>query len=236
MDSNRLSQRLLHVAQHVPAGARLADIGSDHAYLPVYLAKKGFISYAIAGEVVKGPYQNATKIIEQENVQDVVHSRLADGLEAYSKEDRIDTITICGMGGPLMVSILSAAPEKLATHPLLILQPNVGADAVRGWLEQNCYQITQEEILSEAGHIYEIIVAEPVINVQKMSRDELFFGPFLMQRKEPAFVEKWTRELRREEKIFSALTTAKKENTVKYFEVKEKIKQIKGVLYHDNSQ
>lgn len=236
MDSNRLSQRLLHVAQHVPAGARLADIGSDHAYLPVYLAKKGCISYAIAGEVVKGPYQNATKIIEQENVQDVVHSRLADGLEAYSKEDRIDTITICGMGGPLIVSILSAAPEKLATHPLLILQPNVGTDAVRGWLEQNCYQITQEEILSEAGHIYEIIVAESVINVQKMSRDELFFGPFLMQRKEPAFIEKWTRELRREEKIFSALTTAKKENTVKYLEVKERIKQIKGVLYHDNGQ
>lgn len=236
MDANRLSQRLLHVAQHVPLGARLADIGSDHAYLPVYLAKKGLISYAVAGEVVKGPYQNTTQIIKQEQVENIVHSRLANGLAAYTKEDRIDTITICGMGGPLMVNILNASPEKLAARPVLILQPNVGADAVREWLEKNCYRITQEEILDEAGHVYEIIVAEADPNAQKMTADELFFGPFLLQRKDLAFVKKWSRELHREEKIFSALTDAKKVNDPKYSEVKKKIIQIKGVLYHDDSQ
>lgn len=236
MDSNKLSQRLLRVAQHVPVGARLADIGSDHAYLPVYLAKKGLISFAVAGEVVAGPHRNATKIIAQEQMSDIVQSRLADGLAAYTMEDQIDTVTICGMGGPLMVNILSADPQKLASKPLLILQPNVGADAVREWLMNNCYQITAEEILSEGGHVYELMVAQAVTGQTQLSADEIFFGPKLMQQKDPAFIEKWTRELHREEKISAALTSAGKTATPKYQEVTAKIIQIKGVLANDDSQ
>ncbi|GKS80465.1 SAM-dependent methyltransferase [Ligilactobacillus pabuli] len=236
MDSNKLSQRLLHVAQHVPVGARLADIGSDHAYLPVYLAKKGLISFAVAGEVVAGPHHNATKIIAQEQMSEIVQSRLADGLAAYTAEDQIDTVTICGMGGPLMVNILSADPQKLAAKPLLILQPNVGADAVREWLMNNYYEITAEEILSETGHVYELMVAQPVANIKQLSADEIFFGPKLVAQKDPAFIEKWTRELHREEKICTALTAAGKTATPKYQEVTAKIVQIKGVLADDDSQ
>lgn len=236
MDANKLSQRLLRVANYVPLGARLADIGSDHAYLPVYLAKKGLISYAVAGEVVKGPYKNATQVIEQEQLTNTVHARLADGLAAFTINDRINTVTICGMGGPLMVTILSADPQKLSTRPLLILQPNVGADAVRKWLVENLYQITHEEILSEGGHVYEMMVAVPTEKKQTLTPAEIFFGPKLLEKKEPAFIEKWSRELQREEKIAQALSAVSQTDTVKYQEVSQKIQQIKEVLSDDDSQ
>ncbi len=235
MDANKLSQRLLHVAQYVPGGARLADIGSDHAYLPVYLAKKGLISYAVAGEVAAGPHKNASRVIAHADMDDIVHSRLADGLEAYSTEDAIDTITICGMGGPLIVSILKAGADKLKNAPLLILQPNVGACAVRKWIQDHSYLISQEEILKEDKHIYEIIVAQPDVNTHKLSVDELAFGPFLMHRKEPAFVEKWTQELQRSQKVLRALKHAKRDTSTKFQEVSDKIAQIKGVLVNDDS-
>lgn len=230
MDSNRLSQRLLHVAKHVPKGARLADIGSDHAYLPVYLAKRGLISYAVAGEVAQGPHMNASRVIQQANVGNIVQSRLGNGLAAFTEADQIDTITICGMGGALMVDILNASPAKLATRPLLILQPNIGMELVRSWLAKNYYQIVAEDILRDLGHVYEMMVAKPVTKEQQLTADEIFFGPCLLQQKDPAFIEKWTRELKREEKIHDALTIANKENTPKYREVQAKIKQIKGVL------
>ncbi|GBG95024.1 SAM-dependent methyltransferase [Ligilactobacillus salitolerans] len=235
MDANNLSQRLMRVAHYVPQGARLADIGSDHAYLPVYLAKKGQISYAVAGEVVAGPYQNATKVIANSHMDQIVIPRLADGLQAFSKADKIDTVTICGMGGPLIVSILNAGKQQLADRPRLILQPNVGEDSVRRWLNSHAYEITAEEILEESGHIYEIIVAFPVDAVPKLAAEEMLFGPFLMRSKEQAFIKKWTRELHREEKVLHSLTKAKTDSSARSKMVQARIDLIKEMLADDNS-
>lgn len=98
MDARHLSKRLATAAEFVPVGARLADIGSDHAYLPAFLALRGRIEYAVAGEVVRGPYQNACREITREGLQEIIVPRLADGLAAINADDRIDTVTICGMG------------------------------------------------------------------------------------------------------------------------------------------
>ena len=106
MDGNKLSYRLQKVAEYVSADSRLADIGSDHAYLPAYLALKGKINFGIAGEVVKGPFQNAQNEIKKENLQEIVDVRLADGLAAVELSDEINVVTICGMGGPLICQIL----------------------------------------------------------------------------------------------------------------------------------
>ena len=131
MDAHHLSKRLLNVAKLVPKGARLADIGSDHAYLPAYLALKGQIEFAVAGEVVKGPFQNAQQVVRAQGLNEQIAVRLADGLAAIEASDQIDTITICGMGGTLICDILEKGKDKLVKHPFLILQPNVGEKNVR---------------------------------------------------------------------------------------------------------
>lgn len=191
MDGNKLSYRLQKVAEYVPADSRLADIGSDHAYLPAYLALKGKINFGIAGEVVKGPFQNAQNEIKKENLQEIVDVRLADGLAAVELSDEINVVTICGMGGPLICQILEEGKAKLANHPRLVLQPNVGEKNVREWLIANNYQIIAEDVLEEDRHIYEIIVAEFVDAKAELTAKELEFGPYLMKEKNEVFKHKW---------------------------------------------
>lgn len=234
MDAHKLSQRLIRVANYVPQGARLADIGSDHAYLPAYLALQKQISFAIAGEVVKGPYENARHEILQEGLQDLVEARLADGLAAINLDDEIDTITICGMGGPLIANILEKGKDKLVNHPLLILQPNVGSKDVRLWLQTNQYELISEEILAEDGHIYEILVARFVPQRQELSADELTFGPYLLKDKNAAFIAKWQKEKEKLQKIIAQLQAAPKDYSVRIQELEQEMTKITEVIGTDD--
>lgn len=209
MNGTHLSARLQTVADFVPTGARLADIGSDHAYLPVHLAKAGQLTHAIAGEVVKGPFENAEQEISLEGLTAVITARLADGLAAIKPEDQIDTVTIAGMGGTLIATILEQGKGHLNHHERLILQPNVGEDNVRRWLQANRYQIIAERILAEDGHIYEIIVADPVAKTVVYTDNELKFGPFLLTEKSPVLKAKWQRESQRLGQVIKTMQQAK---------------------------
>lgn len=201
MTETQLSQRLLAVSTFVPAGSRLLDVGSDHAYLPLYLLEQGQITAAVAGEVVAGPYQSALKNAQNSPFADRLTVRLADGLAALEPTDGIDTVTICGMGGRLIASILDNGRAELEGINRLILQPNNREDDLRLWLSSNGYAILAEAILEEHGKIYEIIVAEP--GQQELSPADLRFGPFLHQEQSTVFVTKWTKELKKlEEALF----------------------------------
>ena len=92
-----LSHRLQEVASFVPKGARLLDVGSDHAYLPIYLLEQGLIDFAVAGEIIKGPYESAVANVSESGLSGQIAVRLADGLAALNDNDDIDLITICGM-------------------------------------------------------------------------------------------------------------------------------------------
>ena len=193
VDEKHLSARLACVASLVSAGARVADIGSDHAYLPAALVLDGKIDFAIAGEVVKGPYENAVHEIKDHQLEGQVIPRLADGLAAIEPADKVDTITIAGMGGSLIASILEKDKNKLTGIKRLVLQPNVGESQLREWLMNNHYQIMNEKIIEEDNHIYEIIVAEPSVVPFRYSKYELDFGPFLLENKGPVFRKKMAR-------------------------------------------
>ena len=101
MQKKTISQRLERVAAFVPDGAKLLDVGSDHAYLPIYLIQQGRIEKALAGEVVEGPFQSAQKNVAEHGLTEQIEVRLANGLAAFDAEDQIDTIVIAGMGWSL---------------------------------------------------------------------------------------------------------------------------------------
>ncbi|WP_062234905.1 tRNA (adenine(22)-N(1))-methyltransferase [Fictibacillus sp. FJAT-27399] len=210
MKRDNLSLRLKTVANYVHREAVIADIGSDHAYLPCYLVLEHQVVYAIAGEVNEGPYQSALKEVQSANLQTKISVRKGDGLEVISPNET-DVITICGMGGQLIASILEKGKSKLEGVKRLILQPNVGADSVRIWLKNEGWTLTQEEILKEDGKIYEVLVADLQEGNQPYTENEtleLLLGPFLMKQKNEAFIEKWRGELEQWTKILQQMESS----------------------------
>lgn len=185
MNAQKLSKRLETVAKFVPTGAVVADIGSDHAYLPCYLIHKGIATSAVAGEVVKGPYESALGQVKKEGLTEKITVRLADGLAAVEATDHVDTVTIAGMGGPLIVSILEKHPQSLQGVTRLILQPNIHAKVIREWALTNNWAILDEDILEEDEKIYEILVLQR--GAMTLSPSDILFGPKLLLRKAPAF-------------------------------------------------
>lgn len=230
MNAQKLSKRLETVAKFVPTGAVVADIGSDHAYLPCYLIHKGIASYAIAGEVVKGPYESAVGQVQKEGLSEKIKVRLANGLAAVKEDDHVDTITIAGMGGPLIVSILEKHPEKLLGVTRLILQPNIHAKVIREWALAHNWAILDEEILEEDDKIYEILVLQR--SQMELTELEVLVGPKLMQRKSATFIKKWSREKENWQRVLQSIEGADQTPEIdeKRAELETLIQLVEGVL------
>lgn len=214
------------VASFVPQGAVILDVGSDHAYLPIELVEKGKIERAIAGEVVEGPYQSAVKNVESHGLKEKIQVRLANGLAAFEEEDQVTVITIAGMGGRLIATILEEGLDKLSNIQRLILQPNNREDDLRIWLQDNGFQIVAESILEEAGKFYEILVVEA--GQMKLSASDVRFGPFLSKEVSPVFVQKWQKEAT---KLEFALSQIPEKNLEERQILADKIQAIKEVLH-----
>lgn len=236
MNENQLSKRLNRVGEFVPEQSRLADIGSDHAYLPVALVLQNKIPFALAGEVVKGPFESAQKQVRKNGLEQQIIVRLADGLDAVEKDENITAVTICGMGGSLIRDILDAGWEKqrLNGTEQLILQPNIGEKTLREWLTVHGYTILEEDILEENNKIYEIIVAARKATRIAYSEKEKLFGPFLMQQKSTIFKKKWQRELKQREHILAQLTQAAGDQEARQEQLKREINEIKEVLVDES--
>jgi len=218
LNEHTLSMRLERVAANVPAGARLADIGSDHGYLPVALMRRGVIAAAVAGEVAATPFHAAERTVRDNALQQHISVRLADGLAAIEPADAITAITLCGMGGETIRDILDSGRAHLSGQERLILQPNGGEQPLRQWLMDNGYQILREELLQENRFYYEIIVAEraePLI----YTAQQLYFGPLQMQARSPEFLGKWQRMLRQKHKTLASFEQARQ--TVPQHKVQE---------------
>jgi tRNA (adenine22-N1)-methyltransferase len=239
MNSEKLSYRLEMVAKYIPTGYSMADIGSDHAYLPCHVVHNGKVPFAVAGEVVEGPYKSAKSQVEAEELTNKISVRKGNGLEVISPGE-VDCITIAGMGGSLIASILEDGKDKLEHVKRLILQPNISAISVRIWLIDNGWELIDEAILEEDEKIYEVLVAEkgdvkrPYV---KGLEKGLLFGPFLLEKKEPAFQKKWLLEKRNWQSILQQLHNASvtKEMLKKKEELIQKINWVEEVLENENS-
>lgn len=244
----KLSARLIQIAERLPMGCKLADIGSDHALLPVYAVKNGLALSAVAGEVNEGPLKAAQQQVAQAGLTSSIAVRKGDGLAVVSPGE-VDTITIAGMGGALIASILEAGQEKLAGVHTLVLQPNVGEDLVRRWLLRHEWALTEESILEEDGKIYEILTARRLsdsagFNAQlyapralpgsEMKLTEellLLLGPWLIKEPNAVWFEKWHGEIKQLERIRSSVASSSHEaSRIKEQELAELARQLKEVM------
>lgn len=205
-----ISRRLQEIAGLVTPGNRVADIGSDHGYLPVYLIERGISPQCIAGEVNQGPWKSAESHVQQSGMKEVIDVRLGNGL-AVLKKGEVDTICIAGMGGSLITAILSAGKDKLEGISELVLQPNVGEPIVRKWLKDEGWRLVDEKIIEEDGIIYEIIRAipgdglEPYKEKKRKENELLELGPILWKENPLLLRVKWERELEKQRKILNQL-------------------------------
>ena len=148
-----LSKRLQAIADMIPGGGVLADVGCDHGFLDIYLVQTGKIAGAIAMDVRKGPLAAATTHVREAKLEDKIETRLSDGLEAFQAGEA--NVFVCaGMGGPLMQRILTAYPEKTESFQDFLLQPQSEIKEFRAFLRENGYKIIKERIVWEDGKYY----------------------------------------------------------------------------------
>ena len=145
----------------VTKGHRLADIGTDHGYVPIALVQQKKIPSAIAMDINKGPLAHAKENIALYEVADYIEPRLSDGVEALQAEE-VDTILIAGMGGELVIHILSAGEKVCRSAKELILQPQSELRKVRKFLREHKYKIIDEDMVLEEGKYYPMMKVIPV--------------------------------------------------------------------------
>ncbi|WP_294829991.1 class I SAM-dependent methyltransferase [uncultured Lactobacillus sp.] len=225
-----MNLRLSTLAQMVDQGARVADIGTDHAYLPIQLVKEGKVDYAIASDVAAGPLENAEKDIIAAGLKNKIETRLGSGLETISAKDKIDTVVIAGMGGKLMTNILNEAWSRNFHFATLILEPNVGEPSVREWLSAHKYQIINEKIIAEAGHIYELIKAQELENTISLTDRQIFFGPKILKEKNQVFYQKWRDQLAYHQRLLTNLNKAQEKDGAHIKQIESEIKMIEEEL------
>ena len=168
-----LTPRLKAIADRVPEGCRFADIGTDHAYLPVWLLLQGKISCAIAADLREGPLSRARKTAERFCVAERTSCRLCDGLTGINA-DEVDAVAIAGMGGETIAMILEAA-EWTRHGTKLFLQPMTSFQDLRFWLQKNGYSIQEETIVREGKRLYTILTVVGG-EMDELSPAELWVG------------------------------------------------------------
>jgi len=172
-----LSPRLQLLADWVPQGTRLADVGTDHAYLPVWLDIHHRVTSAIASDLRKGPLERAKETGRTYGAQHI-DFRLCNGL-ADIRSEETDTIVIAGMGGENIVSILKAAPWTADGNHVLLLSPHTKAEELRLFLMEHGYEIRREALVRDRGTLYPVM--EVTAGEMKLTLGQLWGGAKLLQ-------------------------------------------------------
>lgn len=207
----QLSKRLSAVASMVTEGNRLVDVGCDHGYLPLYLYLNKKIPSAIAMDVRPGPLSRAREHIAEYGLEKYIETRLSDGLLALSPGEG-DTLTIAGMGGPLMERILTAKEEVRESFRELILQPQSDIPHFRRFLGEIGWEIVEEEIVLEDGKFYPMMKAvrgeARTVSGDMPYTPEEAFGGLLLKKRHPVLKLYLERELRIRNEILEKLKEA----------------------------
>ncbi len=180
----KLSNRLQAVARQIPAGLRVADVGTDHGYLPVYLVVNDIAPKVIASDRGKRPLDSARQLISLLSLENQIDVRLGDGLSVL-QPDEAEVICLAGMGGVAIKEIISAGLPLAQAAKRLVLQPQRNVPAVRRFLVANGFKIVAEDLAEDDGFYYEIIAVEP--GPMELTEQEADFGPLLLRDGHPLF-------------------------------------------------
>jgi tRNA (adenine22-N1)-methyltransferase len=212
----KLPERLLRLASYVPQSSLVADIGTDHALLPVYLARQGTCSRIIATDLHAGPLEAARMNVGLFSLWKQVDLRQGDGLDIIQPGE-VNVIIIAGMGGVKINEILGRAGEVLQKTDRLVLQPSVAAGQVRRWLLGNGWALVDEDLVIDDERFYEIVVAERLGTEKKRLQDAepddrrdrlLEIGPRLLEKRHPLLAAYLDKQIRDMESALIALRRA----------------------------
>ncbi len=168
----QLDNRLRLCADFVRDGARLADIGTDHAYLPVWLCRICRCPSAIAADINPEPLRHGANTISEAGLDDIISTRLSDGLKNI-KQDETDDIVIAGMGGELISKIISECSFSKDSSKHFILQPMTKSELLIEWLCNNGYEIIKQDCCIAAKKCYTVLLVE--YTGKASARDELYY-------------------------------------------------------------
>lgn len=206
-----ISERLKAVASFVRDSRSIADIGTDHGYIPIYLYKEGMIERAIACDVNREPLKRAECNINRYHLGSVIETRVGNGLNPI-KEGETDGIVIAGMGGMLMIDILRMFPDKLEAVKELVLQPQSDTESVRKFLHSMGFRIDDEQMVFEDQIYYTIIRAVVGKEVYDRKRDYIF-GKINIDKKSSVLKKYIWDTIQKNEKIIEKLEKTNTENS-----------------------
>ena len=224
-----IGERLHTAASMVPPCHTMADIGTDHGYLPAYLILSGRCRQVIASDIAEGPCQAAAETRNKYNLRSTMEIRTAPGLQGL-RAGEAETVVIAGMGGATIVSILDESPEIAASVRSFVLQPMNAANLLRRWLAQHEYRIAEEALCRENGHIYIVMKAVHAERRQELSSLEAELGPCILKEKPDLWQEfvkgkaEHYRRLLRQMEISAAAM-----NSDKYKNLKNLLGQVDGL-------
>lgn len=220
-----LTPRLRSIVNHVPQGTICGDIGTDHAYIPIYLIQNKICPKVIATDVRLGPLEIARKQIKRAGCEKQIEIRLGNGLKPLKLEE-VETIVIAGMGGLLIQDILENSKKITKKIKTFILQPMTAQRELREYLIKNNFKIVEEDLTKEGQRVYEIMIA--IHGQQRIERDIYLDIPkFLIENKHPLltlFIKGKKNELLKIMKHCEGKHTFNAESKLQ--ECKEKIKKI----------
>ena len=200
----KLSDRLQAVASFVTPGLRVADIGTDHGYIPIYLTEQGIIPYAIAMDINKGPILRAQENIKENSLEKFIETRLSNGFDKLEPGEA-DCAVIAGMGGELITNILNNGRNVVDGLKELVLSPHSEVWLVRKYLHNNDFKIIDEKMIIDEGKFYTIIKVVKGKD-EIYSEEDYMYGKILIEKKDEVLMKYIFKEYNKVEKIFENIS------------------------------
>lgn len=225
----RLTARLQKIADQVTRGHRVADIGTDHGYIPIYLLKNKISPFVIAGDINKKPLNSAQNNIEANKLAKSIETRLGSGLSILRPKE-VDTVIIAGMGGLLISELLEDSKETVKALDSLILQPMQTQSELRRYLVGNNFTIEKDILVKEGRYIYEIIVARP--GKQEVA-DPIYYeiGFHIYSNPKPLAAEFISRKIKTTREIIQNIGNHAAEPSIEVLEgLKQKLEKLEEVF------
>ena len=204
-----MKKRLECIAQKIPDGVGLIDVGTDHGYLPTALAQRGYRGNLFASDIGEAPLLTAKQHAEAAGVYERIRFLCCDGLDLCPPEE-VDCIVIAGMGGDTICGILDRAEWCMDPRYCLLLQPMTRAEVLRYWLVNNGFSIERERLIADGGEIYSLLCAR-FGSEMKLRDAELYTGPFSLIEQEPLWPRYLDIQLQRFRKLLRGLRLSGRE-------------------------